>query len=188
MVSPEIPPESGKKELRSQMLAQLRFHLPEREARSQNVRANIESLDEWKVARSVAVFAALPTEPDLNPLLRGALASGRRVALPRIVGNDLEWVEIQSERDCMPASGFSQLLEPTGMRRVPGSELDLVLVPGLAFGRDGERLGRGGGFYDRALAVLHADVVKIGVCFRFQICANIPVEAHDQRVRRVVTD
>ena len=73
-------------------------------------------------------------------------------------------------------------------RLVSPEEIGLILVPGLAFTRDGRRLGRGGGFYDRYLAGLSAPTVKLGVCFHGQLRETLPEEAHDQRVDAVATE
>lgn len=70
---------------------------------------------------------------------------------------------------------------------IPIEELDAVVVPGLAFTRDGRRLGRGAGFYDRFLALLPARVLTIGICFEVQFIADVPVDEHDRRVREVLS-
>jgi 5-formyltetrahydrofolate cyclo-ligase len=184
----EIPPAPDKKEMRARMLSSLRTHFSERRERSRHLCAAVQSLAEWSGAHTVALFASLPTEPDVKALLTSALASGKRVALPRIVGRDLEWIQIEGEQDCGSSPAFAQLQEPTGTQRIERSELSVILVPGLAFGREGERLGRGGGFYDRALALLGPSVHRIGVCYRFQVCTDVPQEPHDERVHRVITD
>jgi 5-formyltetrahydrofolate cyclo-ligase len=177
-----------KKNLRAQMLARLRENLSDREFRSQEIQARILALAEWEAARTVALFASLPSEPDMGGVLASALAGGKRVVLPRIQGQNLEWIRVEGTGERVRSTQFTQLEEPTGTARLTPGELDLVLVPGLAFGFTGERLGRGGGYYDRALAEMPTQVARIGVCFGFQLCAEIPREAHDQTVHRVLSD
>ena len=71
---------------------------------------------------------------------------------------------------------------------IPPDEFDLVLVPGAAFTADGQRLGRGGGFYDKLLATPGFRAFKIGICFDYQLVPAVPLESHDQRVDRVATE
>lgn len=80
------------------------------------------------------------------------------------------------------------LREPLPQNPVHPSEIDLVLVPGVAFGRDGARCGRGGGFYDRFLAALAPTVCKIGIGFDFQLVEDVPMEPHDHPMDLIVTD
>jgi len=83
-----------------------------------------------------------------------------------------------------------QIREPVdpGARVVPPAEIEVILVPGLAFTREGQRLGRGGGNYDRYLALLPASTLKMGVCFALQIVETLPAEPHDQPVDAVATE
>jgi 5-formyltetrahydrofolate cyclo-ligase len=69
---------------------------------------------------------------------------------------------------------------------VAPEEIDLILIPGLAFTRKGERLGRGGGYYDRFLARVGLRAVKLGICFKEQLLEELPIESHDARVDRVL--
>ena len=77
--------------------------------------------------------------------------------------------------------------EPGGEAIDPQS-IDAVIVPGLAFTPDGQRLGQGGGYYDQFMPLLRKDCSTIGVCFQEQLVAEVPAEAHDRRVQVVVTD
>lgn len=182
-----MAPDKGA--LRAYMLARLRENIPDRESRSREIESQVLALKEWDAARTVALFASLPTEPDTAGLIQNALAQGKQVVLPRICGQDLEWIRVKDSGGTRTRSTrFAQLEEPAGGERIAPGKLDLVLVPGLAFGFKGERLGRGGGYYDRALAALPGRVVRIGVCFHYQLHAEIPRETHDQAVHRVVSD
>ena len=140
----------------------------------------IATSDAWCNARNVAIFAAQSREPDVELLwMHGA---GKTFAYPRIVDSRLDLFRVASLHELAP--GAFGVREPSCEieNAVPPGALDLILVPGVAFTRAGERLGRGGGFYDRLLASLPAHVCKIGVCFDSQILHELPVEPHDQRV------
>ncbi len=112
------------------------------------------------------LFDALPTEPDTGPWRESLRERGIEVFLPEVDGPDLR---------VMPGD-----IDPT--------TLDLVIVPGLAFTRDGRRLGQGGGHFDRFLPRLPDSCLTIGVCFSEQLVADLPTGAHDVHVHHVVTD
>ena len=78
--------------------------------------------------------------------------------------------------------------DPEHCTVVAPAEIDLLLVPGLAFSRAGGRLGRGGGFYDRFLSEVHPRAVKLGVCFHVQLFPELPLEAHDCAMDQIVTE
>ncbi|MEE9382041.1 MAG: 5-formyltetrahydrofolate cyclo-ligase [Nannocystaceae bacterium] len=148
----------------------------------------------WQRAQVVAGFVGVGTEPDTRPLLCRALEGGKRLILPRVVSKrDLVFAEVTDLDQLVPAS-FG-LLEPAPA--VPGVRLsesgaDVVLVPGLAFDREGRRLGYGRGYYDRALAplaggvtvfaglVLHACLLEAG--------DDVPTAVQDVPVHCVVTE
>lgn len=111
------------------------------------------ALPRWQAARSVLAFAALPDEPDTGPMLARALAEGKRLFLPRVTGKTaMEWVEIPG-LDLLQPGVFGIPEPPASLPPVsPPESGALALVPCLAAGRDGVRLGRGGGYYDRFLA------------------------------------
>ena len=135
---------------------------------------------------AVALFWPLADEPDLRPLAYALRQSGVAVALPVVAGpGRLEWRAF---------GGADRLADgPWGLRQpdaasadVPPERLAAVVVPGLAFGRDGSRLGYGGGFYDRALS--RTPALRVGVAFAAALVAAVPAEPHDQRLDAVVTD
>ena len=143
--------------------------------------------DIWGSARNILLFAPLADEPDIWPLLNEALSAGKSVALPAFVPGTNGYTArqiVDLDRDV--TTGKFGIREPSAnCPGVPLNQLDLVLVPGLAFDRAGWRLGRGRGFYDRLLAKVAG--VKCGVAFDLQVLGELPIEAHDQRVNFIVT-
>ena len=133
---------------------------------------------------SLALFAPMSTEPDLDLLWdRGALFEHSILSYPRREGKILSFHPISALAELIP--GRFGIREP-----VPGrspKQLDLIVVPGLAFSAEGNRLGRGGGFYDRFLSTLPQATLKIGVCFEFQRVSSIPHEPHDVTMDAVVS-
>jgi 5-formyltetrahydrofolate cyclo-ligase len=135
------------------------------------------ALDHWLYAhpevRKIAIYSPLPGEVDLSttPLTHPSLTW----LYPRITGPDLTF---HSGNVLTP--GTLGIHEPDEMApTIPISEIDAFICPGLAFTTAGHRLGRGRGFYDRALAQAHPRAVKLGVCFDFQIVETTFPEPHD---------
>lgn len=114
--------------------------------------AHLFELPVWRQAGTLFCFASMPTEPDTAGILRRALAQGKRLALPRTrAGGRMDFYPLSAPEELCP--GRYGIPEPPadGHPLCPGPE-DLILVPCLAAGRDGSRLGHGGGYYDRYLA------------------------------------
>lgn len=143
------------------------------------------ALPEVAESRAVLAYGATPEEADPAPLLAELRAGGARVALPRVDGSrlTLHWVADDGELE-RGAFGLRQPREdaPIAEKR----DLDLVIVPGVAFDAGGRRLGYGGGYYDRLLPAL-VGVPKVALAFDEQVVETIPAEEHDVPVDVVVT-
>ncbi len=158
-------------------------------SRAEKSRAIVSALADhpaFHAATTVALFAPIPTEPDVEPLWEKA---PRRFCYPRVLGEEMEFAVVRKREDLMPAHWNPQVREPiSGGPPIAPAEIDLILVPGLAFTRAGRRLGRGGGYYDRVLAQRNPHAIVLGVCFDLQLVPEIPCEPHDQSVDAVVTE
>ena len=143
----------------------------------------VERLPEFRAARTVAVFAALPDEPATDEVL-ARWASTRRVVLPRVEGDAMRFYACRPDALVFGAFG---ILEPQGERPCPAGEIDLVVCPGVAFTADGRRLGLGRGYYDRYLGDPAFRGFRVGVCYAHQLVDDLPVEPHDVRMDRVIT-
>lgn len=143
---------------------------------------------DFKKSKSVLIYVSLRNEVETRPVIQKALAAGKKVFIPRIQAKKINIYRILSlKKDLRKGAYGIWEPKPSGARRGRPSRLDLVLVPGLGFDREGRRLGRGLGYFDRFLAkVPHAK--KIGLAFREQIVSKIPVEKHDVPVDGVLTD
>jgi 5-formyltetrahydrofolate cyclo-ligase len=178
----------AKRALRRLLLDRLEGIAPaERAAASAQLRAQILNFEGWNRSRLVMLFAPMPKEVDVALLWPDAAAAGKSLCFPRF----------------LPSTGFYEacLVQDPGLQLRPGAfgirepspecpgislnRLDLVLVPGVGFTRDGHRLGRGRGYYDRLLA----DVLglKCGVGFDQQLVDTIPCEPHDVNLHWVLT-
>ncbi len=113
----------------------------------------------------------------------------RTWVFPRVLGNDLLFHEVKNPDSDLVSGAYHNLREPRpDLPQMPLMNIDAFFCPGLAFDHHGGRLGRGKGFYDRALANAHPNALKIGVCFPCQIVLHaFPAEAHDVRMDEVVS-
>jgi 5-formyltetrahydrofolate cyclo-ligase len=147
----------------------------------------LETRFSWKNARSVLFYAPLPGEIDVLPLLGEALKAGKTVAFPRYDPNSKQYAAcVIKDQHTDLVSGEFGIPEPNPKCPILTSkQLDLVLVPGVAFDSHGRRLGRGKGFYDQLLAFVRG--TKCGVAFDEQIVPEIPIEPHDVRLNCILT-
>jgi 5-formyltetrahydrofolate cyclo-ligase len=160
-------------------------------ARSEAARAialHVTAAPEVRRAATVATYVAVGSEPGTAPLLDALLAAGKRVVLPVLLPDgDLDWAAYAGDQDLVPAR-FG-LLEPVGSRLGPDAvaTADVVLLPGLAVSTRGERLGRGGGSYDRALGRVPVGTFTCALLYDDEVGVEVPVEAHDRPVTAAVS-
>ena len=142
--------------------------------------------DPFEGGGAVAVYLASPDEIDLSEFILEMLDRGVKVAAPRWNGETYELAKLKSLSEGDLKRGPMNILEPAEAEIVKPSEVAVWIVPGLAFTIQGDRLGYGGGWYDRLMA--DAKGFKIGVAHEFQIVKNLPHEPHDIPLIRIVTD
>lgn len=146
----------------------------------------IRDLAAWREARLVCAFLPLRSEPQIQPLWQ--TESGPEFCFPRIRSDGLELLLIEDRALLTAADWKLETPEFAACPIVSLAKVDLIFVPGLAFTRDGRRLGRGGGYYDRLLADCPRRTVRVGVCFECQIVEDLPSELHDQHVQGLATE
>jgi len=179
---------SQKSVLRKQIHSVLQKISPAaRAAASAQICARLKEQEFWKEAASVLFFAPMPGEADLWQLLEETMASGKTVALPRFDAAEQSYVacRVQNLRSEIVTGHFGVREPHPGCGEIPLGRLDLVLVPGVAFDLNGNRLGRGKGFYDRLLADVRG--VKCGVAFDEQIVNEVPAGKLDAPVDFILT-
>lgn len=178
-----------KKRLRQECLEK-RAGLSQDEVRekSERIMARLFELDEFKKANFIMFYVDFKNEVMTQDAIAKALSMGKRVAVPKTVKDEGLWaIEIKSLDDL--SAGAFGILEPTKLEnRVDPEELDLVIVPGVAFDRKGHRLGFGAGYYDRFLPKLRPGVKKIAVAFEVQLVDSVPAEEHDIRMDAILTE
>ncbi len=185
----DLAVEEHKRSLRAVMRRRLASLAPaERHSRSERLLARLTALPAWRDSSAVALFAPLASEPDIDLLWHGGHPAGRECFYPRVLGQNLVLQRVEALATLRPVPPWN-LREPAPDAVVPASleNMDLILVPGLAFDLHGGRLGRGGGYYDRLLSTRRAGrTTTIGVGFEFQLCDRVPLAVHDARLDSVV--
>ena len=164
--------------------ARAALHADERAAATAAVVRRLAALDELRTARRVLLTRAVGDELDLGALETLLLDRGVTVALPVVDGVALRVVDLDRDRTTRP--GWRGVAEPVG--RPTDAPVDVVVVPALALDRRGERLGYGGGHFDRLLGGAAAEAVAVGAVFACQLVEEVPVAPHDVRLDVVVTE
>ncbi|HKP28525.1 MAG TPA: 5-formyltetrahydrofolate cyclo-ligase [Gemmatimonadales bacterium] len=177
--------------LRREVLAR-RSALTDRGPRSLAIEARLRSLPEFGRAGTIASYVGVGEEVSTVAAIEDALARDVTVAVPWRAGNDLHLARILSMAELVPVS-FGLLEPPPGLaaspaRMLPPEDAGLLLIPGVAFDRDGGRLGHGKGFYDRLLQRAGPGPLRIALAFECQVVENVPMVAGDERMDLVVTE
>lgn len=181
-----------KAQLRKELLSK-RDKLTERkmEIKSSMIKKRLFGLKEFKSANFIFFYAAFRSEVKTEPMIKEALKSGKRVALP-IVSKKKNRLLISELKD------YDKELAP-GYYNIPEQkkkyqrlkllhEIDLVILPGVGFDKNGNRLGYGGGFYDRLLSETDHRVTLIGLAYEVQIAPEIHRSPHDVMVDKIITE
>ena len=181
-----------KEKIRKTMRAQLQTQTEkERLSKSRAIAAKILNINAFRQAKTVMFYYATDKEVATQELIQEALKEGKQVLLPyvdqTIRGIRPSMIE-NLNHDLAP--GSYDILEPKPEKRkaVELSEIDLVLVPGLAFDRKGNRLGHGKGYYDRFLKTLPNRAKRYGLAFDFQVLDQVPINDFDVRLDLVLTN
>ena len=147
--------------------------------------STIEKNDHFNQAKCIALFASMKDEVSTEYALKAWLEIGKRIVVPRVEGDIMRFYDYSPDRMQTGAFGIE---EPIGDDEVSAEEIDLIIVPARAFTRTGERLGRGGGFYDKYMSLNGFRAYKIGIAYSVQIFDTLPCDTHDIRVDEVVTE
>lgn len=180
-----------KGQLRTALLRQLKQQKEEdRRRRSEAIARKVLRLAAVRRASVVCCYVALPYEVQTWQMMKGLLARGKRVVVPVVQPRSkrLALSEVRHPAADLARGAFG-VLEPTPRARRPVrvEEVDVVLVPGVAFDQRGNRLGHGYGYFDRFLERLPKRVPTIGLAFRFQLIHHLPTTSHDHAVQTVLS-
>jgi 5-formyltetrahydrofolate cyclo-ligase len=153
-------------------------------ALSHTVISLLQAMPQWQQAKTVLLYHSLPDEVCTHDLVIHACQAGKQVLLPVVVGDNLELREYKDEGRL--AEGCFHIMEPKGEAFTDFEAITLAVIPGVAFTKNGQRLGRGKGFYDRLLPLLKK-AYKVGICWPFQLVEDIPCEPHDILMDAIIT-
>jgi len=167
----------------------LQMSMDDRIAKSKQICQLIIDSDMFRGASTVMTFLSLPHEMDTTPLILNAWQHGKTVAVPKVSWEQRHMipVELNSMETGLTVEKMG-LRSPTNGVPVPFEEIDLIITPGLGFDKHGNRLGRGGAFYDTFFANHKMLAARWGVGFSEQMCDEIPHDATDVPVDAVVTE
>lgn len=141
---------------------------------------------QYRKAKSLYVYLSFNQEVRTSPIIRQAWADSKRVAVPKVIGKDMVFIWIDSFDNLVPQGAYN-ITEPIENSPVANDESALVLMPGLAFDREGHRVGYGGGYYDSFLErEPHHPLVAL--CYDFQLFDRLETDPHDVPVDVVITD
>lgn len=172
-----------KKELRTFIRQQKATYSPEQlKMMSANVINALCSHHLYKTSKTILLYHSLPDEVNTHQLIADACKE-KTVLLPTVVGDELE-LHIYTPSSATHTGSFS-IVESEGPLLTDYKSIDLAIIPGMAFDKEGNRLGRGKGYYDRLLP--HLNCPSIGICFPFQLLAHVPSEEFDRKVNEVIS-
>jgi 5-formyltetrahydrofolate cyclo-ligase len=179
-----------KKEIRSSILKK-RFGMgfSEVSEKSKRIKEQVFQMDEFKDAKTVLFYVSYDNEVYTHEMIKESLMIKKQVVVPK---TDLNHHMIQccslTQWDDLIAGAYN-ILEPRqeNVNEVSPESIDLIIIPGIAFDCQGNRIGHGMGYYDKLLRKI-MNAHRLGLAFEFQIVESIPPEKHDVRVEKIVTE
>ncbi|MCQ2772836.1 MAG: 5-formyltetrahydrofolate cyclo-ligase [Bacilli bacterium] len=161
-----------KKEIRNQF-QEIRNNIGNRKSREDILVSSILEMEKVLSSRIISIFVSIGTEIDTHPIIDGLLRIGKRVVIPFIYGHDdMVMKEIKSLDELVRVGKYEIEEAPATNAIVKPEDIDLIIVPGLAFDDANYRLGYGGGYYDRYLKKTKA--YSLGICFSEQTVEELP--------------
>lgn len=184
--------QRAKEEIRKEIQRRLQDQAPsERAEKSRTIQERLLFGEEFRTSRTVMTYVSLPTEVDTCYFNETALKQGKRVAVPYIDTNNQTIIASELvSMSCLEKGPFGIYQPKDGCAgTISLKEIDLIVVPGIAYDKKNMRLGRGKGYYDRFLASEELSSSKmIGLAFQFQVVNTLPSDVHDRPVYRVITE
>jgi len=155
---------------------------------SRSIQDRAIAMPQFRDAQSAALYSPIQNEVVTEKIFTEALALGKMVYFPKLAGNrSAGFAQVQNTSDLIV--GRYGILEPSGTQNISLVDSDriIIFVPGLLFDRRGNRLGRGGGWYDRVLGGLRGHGVFVGLAYDCQIVDHLPMESWDQKVHFIIS-
>ena len=152
---------------------------------SDEIKNKVINTSIYKKAKSIFIFIGFGSEVNTIGIIKDALREGKEVYVPKIENRVMKVIRIKSLDTLKP--GVFGILEPMDGKELKGN-CDLIFMPGVAFTKNGCRLGYGGGYYDKYLAEYNTETLKIALAYSMQIVDFVPTESYDKKVDYIVTE
>ncbi|HAG51307.1 MAG TPA: 5-formyltetrahydrofolate cyclo-ligase [Deltaproteobacteria bacterium] len=145
------------------------------------------NLREFKQAHQIALYASFKNEVLTDTILEYAITHGKEVFFPRVVRGKkgLIFLKVTGKQDLVP--GSYEIQEPIH-NKIEQDSFDIMVVPGIAFDKSGNRLGYGKGYYDKVLHSIKGKCLIVAFAYNFQITDMVPAEEHDVKVNKIITE
>ena len=175
---------TDKKQLRKELIAKRKKMTDEEFSKKSLCICNrLLNNSQYLKSKVIYCYYSVNKEVDLLPFIKQALEDGKIIAFPKVKEQNMDFFEVKSLEELEP--GYFNIPEPP--ETTPAPKGDLIIVPGVAFSKKGERLGYGGGFYDKYLEK-HPNLHAIAIAFELQMYRELPFEEHDIKPEKVVTE
>ncbi|MBY0754620.1 5-formyltetrahydrofolate cyclo-ligase [Clostridium sardiniense] len=177
-----------KKETRKNIIKQRdELDITVKEAMDNNIIEKLMMNETYKSARGIFIYIGFGSEINTKIIIREALNSGKEVYVPKVIKKDMILIKIDSLENLVTSS--YGILEPIGDKsNLDVNKLELIVMPGVAFDKSGNRLGYGGGYYDKFLEQNKIECKKIALSYDFQVLEKLEVEEHDIKVDLIITE
>ena len=177
-----------KKDKIRSFVAKRRYALSDNEIKEKSliISRHLKSLESFKLSKSVALYSPILNEVRTESIFMAAVQIEKEVYFPRVSGSSLSFYRVYN-LDQLRLGKFRVLEPEPSSHEIKPEEIDIFLMPGLAFDNSGNRLGYGKGYYDRALKNV-SEHKRVGLSYSFQILDSIPSDVHDQKVGAIVTE
>ena len=159
-----------------------RLNSQEISKRSKSIQEFVISSKEFQRAKVIGIYFAFGSEVTTELIIERAKILGKKIALPRVEEHKITFYELSSTRSLI--RGRFGIMEPPPCGRI--SEIHMLVAPGIAFDKKGNRLGYGKGFYDKFLS--DKRMFSIGLAYGFQMLENLPHDAHDKRLDAIASE
>lgn len=163
--------------------------LKTREQFNLNIFNNFVNSTYYKISNNIFIFVSYNNEVDTHKIINQAIEDGKNVFVPKVISKEdgMIAVKINSLDDL--DTGHYGILEPKNYcLETNPSEIDLAVIPGLAFDLNGGRLGYGGGYYDRFLTLIKDSCIKIALAYDFQVIDCVPMQENDIKIDGIITN
>ncbi|MFH1077304.1 MAG: 5-formyltetrahydrofolate cyclo-ligase [Pseudomonadota bacterium] len=163
----------------------------QREHKDAAIQESLFSFANFREARVVFFYVAMQYEVATQDMIQKSLLFEKEVTVPKVdpIGRQISIFRLR-DMNCDLVPGYKGILEPdtTRTKQISIDQIDLAIIPGVAFDSRGGRLGQGGGYFDRFMPALSATTRKVGLAYECQIISQVPMGSHDKYVDIIITE